>query len=170
MNLCQMRCALGRKLYWAAFAGAAGLLLVFCCCHFAAAGWLLLLLVVGCCYCWLIAAGAAVCCLVAAACCLPACHCRCCGLGYKAYSFAAYHCFVRPMIIGGFFHCRLGIGNVLSSLVAGLFGETRCPMRKYICKICVVKCITSLLGSVFVSLLLFLDNLNLMIFRFNIHR
>ena len=168
-----MRCALGRKLHWAAFAGAAGLLLVFCCCHFAAAGWLLLLLVVGCCYCCLIAAGAAACCLVAAgaaACCLPACHCRCCGLGYKAYSFAAYHCLARPMTIAGFFHCRLGIGNMISSLLAGLFGETRCPMRKYILKICVVKRIISLLGSVFVNLLLFLDNLNLMIFRFNIHR
>ena len=134
MNLCQVRCALGRKLHWATFAGAAGLLLVFCCCCLAAAGWLLLLLAVRCCCCcWLIAAGAAACCLVAAgaaACCLPACRCRCCGLGYKAYSFAVCHCLARPMIIAGFFHCRLGIGNVISSLVAGLFGETRCPMRK----------------------------------------
>ena len=29
-----------------------------------------------------------------------------------------------PMIIADFFHCRLGIGNLISSLVAGLFGET----------------------------------------------
>ena len=98
------------------------LLLVGCCCC-----WLLLLadccrcccLLLGCCWC---------CCLLLAA----ACRCRCCGLGCKAYSFAACRCLARPMIIAGFFHCRLGIGNMISSLVAGLFGETRRPMRKQV--------------------------------------
>ena len=103
------------------------LLVGYCCCwRLAAVG----LLLVGCCCCWLIAAGAAACCLAAAG--AAACRCRCCDLGYKAYSFAACHCLARPMIIAGFFHCRLGIGNVISSLVAGLFGETRCPMRKQV--------------------------------------
>ena len=145
MNLCQMRCALGGKLDWATFAGAAGLLLVFCCCCcLAAAGWLLLLLAVGCCrlaagWLLLLLADWCRCCYLPLGCCwccclllAAACRCRCCGLGYKAYSFAACHCLARPMTIGGFFHCRLGIGNVTSSLVAGLFGETRCSMRKQV--------------------------------------
>ena len=139
MNLCQMRCALGGKLDWATFAGAAGLLLVFCCCCLAAAGWLLLLLAVGCCWFaagWLLLllADCCRCCCLLLGCCwccllllAAACRCRCCDLGYKAYSFAACHCLARPMIIAGFFHCRLGIGNVISSLVAGLFGETLVP-------------------------------------------
>ena len=55
-----MRCALGGKLDWATFAGAAGLLLVFCCCCLAA-GYLLLLLGCWCCFAagWLLLAAAA---------------------------------------------------------------------------------------------------------------
>ena len=110
-----------------------GLLLVLCCCcRLAAAGWLLLLLAVGCCWFaagWLLLllADCCRCCCLLLGCCwccclllAAACRCRC------SYSFAACHCFARPMIIAGFFHCRLGIGNMISSLVAGLFGETRC--------------------------------------------
>ena len=118
---------------WLSAAAALLLLVGYCCCwRLAAVGWLLLLLLLllaDCCRCCCLLLGCCWCCCLLLA---AACRCRCCGLGYKAYSFAACHSLARPMIIAGFFHCRLGIGNVISSLVAGLFGETRCPMRKQV--------------------------------------
>ena len=117
------------------FSAAAALLLLvgYCCCwRLAAVG----LLLVGCCRCcccccWLIAAGAAACCFAVAGALLAACCCLSAAAA-PTYSFAACHCLARPIIIARFFHCRLDIGNMISSLVAGLFGETRRAMRKQV--------------------------------------
>ena len=46
----------------------------------------------------------------------------------------------------------------------------RCSPRGYIPRVCFVKHVNSLLGSVFVSLLWFQDSSNPMMFRFNAHR
>ena len=139
-----MRCALGGKLDWATFAGAAGLLLVFCCCCLAAAGWLLLLLAVGCCW---FAAGWLLLLLLADC-------CRCCCFAawlLLVLLLAACCCLSLPLLrpgLQGLLICCLSLSCTpydysrllplqtghwkRESLVAGLFGETRCPMRKQV--------------------------------------
>ena len=95
--------------YW--FVVIVGFLLLLLCCWLViavAGGWLrrCCCLLLGCCWCCYLSLP-----LLLLICCL--------SLFYRPYDYS-------------FFYCRLGIGNMILSLVAGLFGETRCRVRKLV--------------------------------------